>query len=73
MAATVAAGQCTSLTAYGIKEFHFFTLNRPHLTLAVCRLLGLHGQPAADPLPLTSGIAIENGARAVLEVLRARQ
>ncbi len=72
VAATVAAGQCTSLKAEGIKSFHFFTLNRSNLTVAVCRLLGLHGKPAPDPLALTSGIAIENGARAVLEVLRAR-
>lgn len=73
VAATVAAGQCTSLKAEGIRSFHFFTLNRSNLTVAVCRLLGLHGKPAPDPLPLTSAIAIENGARAVLEVLRARQ
>ncbi len=72
VAATVAAGQCTSLKAEGIKSFHFFTLNRSNLTVAVCRLLGLHGKPAPDPLALTSAIAIENGARAVLEVLRAR-
>ena len=73
VAATVAARQCTSLKAEGIRSFHFFTLNRSNLTVAVCRLLGLHGKPAPDPLPLTSAIAIENGARAVLEVLRARQ
>jgi methylenetetrahydrofolate reductase (NADPH) len=73
VAATVAAGQCTSLKAEGIRSFHFFTLNRSNLTVAVCRLLGLHGKPAPDPLALTSAIAIENGARAVLEVLRARQ
>jgi len=72
VAATVAAGQCTSLKAEGVKSFHFFTLNRSNLTVAVCRLLGLHGRPAPDPLALTSAIAIENGARAVLEVLRAR-
>jgi len=29
-----------------VKEFHFYTLNRPHLTLAVCRLLGL--KPKSD-------------------------
>jgi methylenetetrahydrofolate reductase (NADPH) len=46
VAATVAAGQCTSLAAYGVKEFHFYTLNRPHLTMAVCRLLGL--KPRAE-------------------------
>jgi methylenetetrahydrofolate reductase (NADPH) len=72
VAATVAAGQCTSLKAEGIKSFHFYTLNRSNLTVAVCRLLGLHGRPAPDPLAITSGIAIENGARAIVEVMRAR-
>jgi methylenetetrahydrofolate reductase (NADPH) len=41
VAATVAAEQCLVLAAQGVREFHFYTLNRPHLTLAVCRLLGL--------------------------------
>jgi methylenetetrahydrofolate reductase (NADPH) len=41
VAATIAAEQCAWLAAHGVHEFHFYTLNRPNLTLAVCRLLGL--------------------------------
>lgn len=41
VAATVAAEQCACLAEAGVREFHFYTLNRPHLTLAVCRLMGL--------------------------------
>ena len=55
VAATVAAGQCTSLAAYGVKEFHFYTLNRPHLTLAVCRLLGL--KPKSDTAAAVPAVA----------------
>jgi methylenetetrahydrofolate reductase (NADPH) len=45
VAATVAAGQCTSLRAHGIDAFHFYTLNRANLTHAVCRLLGRRPDP----------------------------
>jgi methylenetetrahydrofolate reductase (NADH) len=41
VAATVAAEQCLYLAAQGVREFHFYTLNRANLTMAVCRLLGL--------------------------------
>ncbi len=44
VAATIAAEQCACLAAQGVREFHFYTLNRPNLTLAVCRLLGLKPQ-----------------------------
>ena len=27
--------------AEGVEEFHFYTLNRATLTLAICRMLGL--------------------------------
>jgi len=30
----------------GVEEFHFYTLNRAKLTLAICHILGLHA-----PLP----------------------
>jgi methylenetetrahydrofolate reductase (NADPH) len=39
VAAVAAAEQCRQLRAHGIKEFHFYTLNRIDLTLAICRTL----------------------------------
>ncbi len=40
VAATVAADLCRRLYAEGVREFHFYTLNRAELTQAVCHLLG---------------------------------
>jgi len=41
IAATVAAEQCRVLYANGIRNFHFYTLNRAEHTLAVCHMLGM--------------------------------
>ncbi|HEX5339730.1 MAG TPA: methylenetetrahydrofolate reductase [NAD(P)H] [Gammaproteobacteria bacterium] len=41
VAAHVAGEQCRRLQAEGVQEFHFYTLNRPELTRAICHLLGL--------------------------------
>jgi methylenetetrahydrofolate reductase (NADPH) len=41
VAATAAAEQCRLLQASGIREFHFYTLNRADLTFAICHILGL--------------------------------
>lgn len=41
VAAAVAAEQCRQLRAEGIHQFHFYTLNRAELTLAICHLLGI--------------------------------
>lgn len=41
VAATVAAEQCRVLYANGIRHFHFYTLNRAELTLAICHMLGM--------------------------------
>jgi len=41
VAATVAAEQCRVLYANGIRNFHFYTLNRAEHTLAVCHMLGM--------------------------------
>ncbi len=47
VAAAVAAEQVRLLQANGIDEFHFYTLNRPDLTYAIARILGVKPQPAA--------------------------
>ena len=39
VAAAAGAELCRQLQAHGVEEFHFYTLNRAELTLAICRLL----------------------------------
>ena len=46
VAATVTAELCTRLFDQGVSSFHFYTLNRCELTLAICRILGVHPNPA---------------------------
>jgi methylenetetrahydrofolate reductase (NADPH) len=46
VAATVAAELCGRLYAGGVREFHFYTLNRAELSYAICHLLGL--RPGTD-------------------------
>jgi methylenetetrahydrofolate reductase (NADPH) len=41
VAATVAAELCGQLYAGGVRNFHFYTLNRAELAYAICHLLGL--------------------------------
>ncbi len=41
VAATLAAEQCRELAERGVRNFHFYTMNRPELTAATCRILGL--------------------------------
>jgi methylenetetrahydrofolate reductase (NADPH) len=45
VAATVAAEQCRVLYANGIRNFHFYTLNRAELALAICHMLGMRSSP----------------------------
>lgn len=47
VAATHAADLCRALFDQGVTEFHFYTLNRADLTIAICHLLGV--RPAAAP------------------------
>lgn len=44
VAATVAAEMCRRLYAGGVRNFHFYTLNRAELAYAICHMLGLRPQ-----------------------------
>ena len=48
VAASIAAEQCRRLQANGVHEFHFYTLNRADLLVAICHLLGVR---APKPAP----------------------
>ena len=41
VSATIAAELCRKLYAGGVRQFHFYTLNRASLAISTCRLLGL--------------------------------
>jgi methylenetetrahydrofolate reductase (NADPH) len=45
VAAAVAAEQVMDLVDQGIRQFHFYTLNRADLVYAICHLLGLRPEP----------------------------
>ena len=47
VAAAVAAEQVMDLVDQGIRQFHFYTLNRADLVFAICHLLGLRPRAAA--------------------------
>ena len=49
VAATIAAEFCRRLYAGGVRDFHFYTLNRAELSYAICHLLGL--RPQGDKAP----------------------
>jgi methylenetetrahydrofolate reductase (NADPH) len=46
IAATIAAEMCRRLYAGGVREFHFYTLNRAELAFSICHLLGLRTKGA---------------------------
>jgi len=48
VAATIAAEQCQILQARGVREFHFYTLNRADLAYAICHILGLRPHGSVD-------------------------
>ncbi len=46
LATALATELCTDLLEGGVKDLHFYTLNKPHLTRDICHALGL--QPKAN-------------------------
>lgn len=48
VAATVSAELCRRLYAGGVRQFHFYTLNRAELSYAICHLLGLRPKEKAQ-------------------------
>ncbi len=48
VAATIAAEQVSDLAVQGVKEFHFYTLNKADLVFAICHLLGLRAKAPAE-------------------------
>jgi methylenetetrahydrofolate reductase (NADH) len=44
VAASLAAEQCRRLHAEGVHDFHFYTLNRADLIVAICHLLGVRAK-----------------------------
>jgi methylenetetrahydrofolate reductase (NADPH) len=51
IAASVAIAQVEALTREGVREFHFYTLNRAELTYAICHALGVRAAAGAAPAP----------------------
>ncbi len=47
VAATLAAELCRKLYAGGVRQFHFYTLNRAELSYAICHLLGVRPKMGA--------------------------
>lgn len=52
VAATIAAELCRRLYAGGVRDFHFYTLNRAELSDAICHMLGL--RPVAQATELAA-------------------
>ena len=50
VAATLAAEMCRRLYAGGVREFHFYTLNRAELSFAICHLLGVRAKASTAAL-----------------------
>jgi len=45
VAASLAAEQCRALSANGVNQFHFYTMNRADLCFAICHMLGVRPEP----------------------------
>jgi len=48
VAATIASEMCRKLYDGGVRDFHFYTLNRAELTFAICHMLGIRPSVGGD-------------------------
>ena len=48
IAASVAIEQVQTLQRHGVRDFHFYTLNRAELTYAICHALGVRAEQTVD-------------------------
>jgi methylenetetrahydrofolate reductase (NADPH) len=48
VAAAVAAEQVMDLVERGVSDFHFYTMNRADLVVAVCHMIGIRAHPSED-------------------------
>ncbi|MEI8396239.1 MAG: methylenetetrahydrofolate reductase [NAD(P)H] [Rhodospirillaceae bacterium] len=44
VSANMAVAQCQRLQEHGVRNFHFYTLNRAELTVAICHMLGVRAR-----------------------------
>jgi len=57
IAASVAIDQVQTLERHGVREFHFYTLNRAELTFAICHALGVRAASQPRPELETMGVS----------------
>ena len=55
IAASVAIEQVQTLERHGVRDFHFYTLNRAELTYAICHALGVRPQKQPTAIPEALG------------------
>lgn len=55
IAASVAIEQVQMLERQGVRDFHFYTLNRAELTYAICHALGVRPSRQPPPVPAALG------------------
>jgi methylenetetrahydrofolate reductase (NADPH) len=58
IAAAVAIEQVQHLVSHGVREFHFYTLNRAELTYAICHALGVRPSSATHLGSATTAAAV---------------
>jgi methylenetetrahydrofolate reductase (NADPH) len=62
VAAAVCAEQVIDLIDHGVKELHFYTMNRADLVFAICHLVGLRAKPAPVALSASGEPAVAASA-----------